>query len=146
MATATLRLIGAAAAFGVKATLAYDGVVVANNTPQSHDLTDDFIKQDFMDGRGNTIGRAGHNRARTASVEVIFTGDTEAEALAKTRLPADMFGLVTIDQSGIADLDGQWNYEGGRYNGANAAYHRFTLNLWQKVGANDPTALALVAG
>ena len=65
MSIPTLRLIGAAAAFGVKATLAYDGVVVANNTPQSHDLTDDFIKQDFMDGRGNTIGRAGHNRART---------------------------------------------------------------------------------
>jgi len=146
MAGPTLRLIGAAAAFGVKATVAYDGVIAGANTPQSHDFTDDFTKQDFMDGRGNIIGRAGHNRVRTASVEVIFTGSTEAEALAKTKLPADMFALVTIAQSDIADLDGDWNYEGGRYNGANAGYHRFTINLWQKVGATGPTALALVTG
>jgi hypothetical protein len=146
MAGPTLRLIGAAAAFGVTAKLSYDGVIVSANEPQSHDLTDDFTKQDFMDGRGNIIGRAGHNRVRTATVEVIFSGDTEAQAKSRTKLPDDMFALVICEESGIAALDGQWNYEGGRYNGANGAYHRFTLNLWQKVGANGPQALALVNG
>ena len=140
----TIRLIGAAAAFGVTAQISYDGVVVGACEPQSHDLTDDFSKQEFLDGRGNIKGRAGYNRVRTATVEVIFSGDTELAAKDKTKLPDDMFALVKMEQTGIDFLDGEWNYEGGRYNGANAAYHRYTLNLWQKVGANGPAALPLV--
>lgn len=141
---ATVKLIGAGAAFGVAATVAYTGVLAAANVPQSHDLTDDFAKQDFTDGKGNIIGRAAHNRVRTCTVEVIFTAATEALAKTATVLPAEMFSLVTIAGSGIAGLDGDWNYEGGRYNGANGQYHRFTLNLWQVVAAGGPAALPLV--
>lgn len=141
----TVKLIGAAAAFGTAATMAYTGVLVGANSVQSHDLTDDFAKQDFTDGKGNIIGRAGHNRVRTCTVEAIFTAATEALAKTATVLPAEMFDIVTIAGSGIVGIDGTWNYEGGRYNGATGQYHRFTLNLWQTVAAAGPTSLAQVA-
>jgi len=144
---ATVKLIGAAAAFGTAATMAYSGVIAGASSVQSHDLTDDFAKQDFTDGKGNIIGRAGHNRVRTVTVEAIFTAATEAAAKALTKVPVEMFDLVVIAGSGIANMiDGTWNYEGGRYNGANGQYHRFTLNLWQTVAAAGPTSLALVTG
>jgi len=142
---ATVKLIGAAAAFGTAATMAYTGVLVGASAVQSHDLTDEFAKQDFTDGKGNIIGRAGHNRVRTVTIEAIFTAATEALAKTATVLPAEMFDIVAIAGSGIVAIDGNWNYEGGRYNGQAGQYHRFTLNLWQVVAAAGPTSLAQVA-
>src|SRR5256885_5556841 len=135
-------LIGLKCPFGVLTTTAgWTGVVTTVNKVNGHTLTDNFDKTDFKDGDGTIIGRAGFNPQHTLTLEVMFYDPTnpsvEAAARANTKLGV-MFGLVTIAGSSITFIDGDWNYEGGSYEGRMGEYHRFSLNLWRGGAGASP--------
>ncbi len=142
------QLIGLPAPFGtLTTTLGYTGVLTSVNKVQSHSLRDEFDKVDFKNGDGSIIGRAATNRQHSVTVEVVFYDPTvEATARAATKL-ADMFALVTLAGTNLGGnpgfLDGNWNYEGGTYDGRMGEYHKYTLNLWRGGAAATPVALGL---
>jgi hypothetical protein len=145
---ASKQLIGVPAPFGtLTTTLGYTGVLTSVNKVQSHSLRDDFDKADLKNGDGAIIGRAATNRQHTVTVETIFyDASVEANARSATKL-ADMFALVILGGTGLGGnpgfLDGNWNYDGGSYDGRMGDYHKYTLNLWRGGAGASPAALPL---
>lgn len=145
------RLAGRAACHGIDGTVAYAAVGATNILLNGVNLQDQWQKSQLMDGNGFIVGKAGSGRERTLSVELFFvalTGtNTLANAKAASKLPDEMFDIITLATTGIPFIDGTWNYEGGSYDGKAGDYHKCTVNLSQ-VQAADGTfgSLALVAG
>jgi|SRR6185503_1612744 len=144
-------LAGVAACKGAYGTIAYAAVGATKNKVNSHALQDQFQKAQLMDGDGFIIGKSGHSRERTLAVELFFIGDDTPSLLAtaktNSKLPDEMFEVITIASTGITFMDGTWNYEGGTYDGRVGEYHKCTLNISQ-VQKSDGTysSLALVTG
>lgn len=145
-----MQLAGKATIMIVEAGVAYTGVAKTVNKSQNFRMTEAFDKAEFIDAAsGEIIGRGGHKRVRTCSVTVIFydpsTPSTLAAVKTNTVLPDKMFSVVALSDTGLSWLDGNWNYEGGNYDGSYGSSHQFTLDLWQKVtDAGVGSSLALV--
>lgn len=139
---------GKVALHGIDGTVAYGALTAVKNKMQSHQVQDQFDKSQLKDGTGDIIGKAGNSRERRVTLEVIIidesTPSTLAAAKANTILPADMFSLITVANSGITFLDGDWNYEGGTYNGRIGEYHSLTLEAAQVQNGANFVALPLV--
>jgi len=139
---------GKVALHGIDGTVAFGALTAAKNKMQSHQLQDQFTKSQLQQGDGDIIGKAGTARERRVTLEVIVidesTPSTLAAAKTNTILPADMFTLITVASSGITALDGDWNYEGGTYNGRIGEYHSLSLEAAQVQNGSSFVALALV--
>ena len=139
---------GKVALHGIDGTVAFGALTAAKNKMQSHQLQDQFDKSELKDGAGDIIGKVGTSRQRRVTLEVIVIDESAPSTLAaaktNTILPADMFTLITIASSGITALDGDWNYEGGTYNGRIGEYHTLSLEAAQVQNGSSFVALALV--
>jgi hypothetical protein len=144
-------LAGIAACKGAYGTLAYAALGATKNKVASHALRDQWDKARLQDGDGYIIGKSGTARERTLTKEFYFIGEdvpsTLAAAKTNTKLPDEMFEVITIAGTGLTFEDGTWNYEGGSYDGRVGEYHKCTLEMSQ-VQKSDGTygALALVGG
>jgi len=129
------KLAGKVALHGIDGTVAFGALTAAKNKMQSHQLQDQFTKSQLQQGDGDIIGKAGTARERRVTLEVIIIDDTTPSSLvtakANTVLPTEMFSLITIASSGITALDGDWNYEGGTYNGRIGEFHSLSLEAAQ---------------
>lgn len=145
-----MQLSGKATLMIVEAGVAYTGVAKTVNKSQNFRMSESFDKGEFTDaGTGEIIGRGGHKRVRAVSVTVIFydpsTPSTLAAVKTNTKPPDKMFAIVTLDATGLTWLDGDWNYDGGNYDGTYGNSHQYTLDVWQKVtDAGVGSALPLV--
>lgn len=139
---------GKVALHGIDGTVAFAALTAAKNKMQSHQLQDQFTKSQLQQGDGDIIGKAGTARERRVTLEIVIIDESAPSTLAtaktNTVLPADMFGLITVAATGIGFLDGDWNYEGGTYNGRVGEYHSLSLEASQVQQGSAFVALPLV--
>ncbi len=139
---------GKVALHGIDGTVAYGALTAVKNKLQSHQVQDQFTKSQLQQGDGDIIGKAGTARERRVTLEVTVIDESAPSTLAtaktNTILPADMFSIIAVASSGIAFLDGDWNYEGGTYNGRIGEYHSLSLEASQVQQGSNFVALPLV--
>jgi len=118
MSTANSTIVGNATIYGVDGTVQNGSVWVAgDNYIQSVNLTDEMDTTEARDQKGNVFGYNLYNFRRTATFDIIFYKDTEANAAAKCILPLPG-ATITIAQDAEsgntlpAVLVGTWNYIG----------------------------------
>jgi len=109
---ATLK--GKIAVFSVTGALSFTGAAKTTNRLVGSNLTDEFEVSELTDGNDDVIGAAAHRHRHRCTFDVIPYDASGNIATAKTnvKLP-DPLALVTIEDFGIDELDGTWNYAGG---------------------------------
>lgn len=157
---ANKQLIGLPVPFGTAAgritTWTSGGSALSGVVSQllSFNVRQNIAIADLKDGDMNTIGRAGHDETHEMTLEVIVydtaTG-TEAASRLKQNLP-DKMSIVTVGSNAVGPsgrspnlIDGDWNYVGGSYNGAQGDYHKYSLTVWRGGTGSNPDKMALVS-
>ena len=129
------QLSGTAAIHSVDGTVTFSGLVAGANLLQGHNVTDSFDISKLQNGEGDIVGKAATGRELKATVDVIIIDSSDPQTLAaaktNTVLPLSALMTVTIASTGIAFLDGAWNFEGATYDGKIGDYHKMTLTLSQ---------------
>lgn len=119
MSTANSTIVGNATIYGVDGTVKNGTIWIAtDNYLQSVNLTDEMDTTEARDQKGNVFGYNLYNFRRTATFDIIFYKDTEANAAAKCilPLPGATIEIAQDTESGSTlpvVLVGNWNYIGG---------------------------------
>jgi hypothetical protein len=138
-------LAGKAAVHGVDGTLLFSGLLATENKLTAADLGDEFDLDYLEDGAGEIVGVAATSPKRTATFNIIpfdpSSPSTLTTAKTKVVLPTAL-ATVTVASTGVASIDGTWNYAGGgRIGISKKGYVVVTLPCFQVGGA----ALSVVA-
>lgn len=139
-------LIGRAVVFTSKGEISYLARTASQGAVQSANLSDEFELIDVRDQWGRQISQAATGCRQTVQVELIPLAEsgtnTEAAAAAALALPVPL-EKVTLAEFEDADLNGEWNYQGGGTKGySNDGVARLTLPLARPDGvALNPVTL-----
>jgi hypothetical protein len=129
------KLAGKAAIHGVDGTMTFDSIATTQFKIQSYSLKDNAEKSRLQQGDGDIIGKAATGKERLLTLEFIVIGDdtpsTLADAQAASKLPLDIFTVITLAATNLTDLTGDWNYESGSFDGRIGDYLKFTFELSQ---------------
>jgi hypothetical protein len=129
------KLAGKAAIHGVDGTMTFDSIATTQFKIQSYSLKDNAEKSRLQQGDGDIVSKAATGKERTLTLEFIVIGDdtpsTLSDAQAASKLPLDIFTVITLAATNLTDLTGDWNYESGSFDGRIGDYLKFTFELSQ---------------
>jgi hypothetical protein len=134
-------LVGRACLHGAGGSITWASVAVNTDRElQGIDLTDEADVQELKNRLGATIGLAAVDPKRRVTFDFIPTGGSGANnTLAQAKAAAKFCALlevITIDDLGLDDLDGDWQYiGGGRMSITNNGYVKLSLPCAQYDGA-----------